>query len=64
MCAPDFPCEQVICVGGRIGWRECGRRPARLVAFPKTPPMTLCEEHERQASDVRARASLPIGGAR
>lgn len=54
MASVLLTCEQLEYRGSHVGWRYCGAPKARLVTFPRTPPMVLCEEHEREATRNKA----------
>lgn len=53
----DLSCEQLRYEPQDQTWHACGKRPAKLVTFPRTPPMALCEEHEREVEKCRAQLS-------
>lgn len=54
MASVLMTCEQMIDMGGKIGWSTCDATPAKLVTFPRSPPLILCEEHEREATRDKA----------
>lgn len=54
MASVFLTCEQMIYMGGSIGWSTCGETNAKVVTFPRTPPMVLCAEHEREATRNKA----------
>lgn len=60
MGMPTVECEQMIDMGGKIGWSTCGALPTNYVTFSRTSSMWLCADHETEAAKDRA-AVVPQG---